>query len=78
MDKQITGFDLLLFVSKGLMTIIPNQDDGTVTFHTADELSEVLSEEVGFPVSTDLLNQMLSHFAEFSATATYKLTPEED
>lgn len=70
-NNKITGFDLITFVSLGLMSIEISEDG--IKFTTDDALSEMLSERTGLDVTTELLNHMLSHFAEFASSATYSL-----
>jgi hypothetical protein len=77
MENKLTGFDLLLFLSNNLMHIQSNPEGNGFDFIATPELSEALSENVGFPITVDVLQQILAQFAEYGSQITIELSPND-
>lgn len=69
--SKLTGLDLLMFLSAGLMTIKAGEDG--ISLFVEDALAEMLTDQTGIDISTELLAEVLQHFIEFSHSATYSL-----
>lgn len=77
MNNKLTGFDLLLFINYQLMSISRDVDTDDFVFAASEDLAASLSEQVGFEVSQDVLQQILAQFAEYASSIQIELSPNE-
>lgn len=77
MENKLTGFDLLIFLSNNLMHIGQNPEGEGFDFIATPELAEALSQNVGFEITVDLLQQILAQFAQYSSDVSIELSPND-
>lgn len=64
-QPQLTGFDLLHFVSANLAHIGPDPENpGQFLFHVEESLAEALTQNTGFEVTTENLTNIYVEFAK--------------
>jgi len=76
MQPQLTGFDLLLFTSSGLVQLVPGEDN-TMEIFVEDSLAAALTQQMGIEVTSEQLTRIYEKFGELLGGMKLTITPNE-
>lgn len=77
MQPQLTGFDLLLFTSSGLVQLVPSEDN-TMEIFVEDSLAAALTQQMGIEVTSEQLTRIYEKFGELLGGMKLTITPNEE
>lgn len=77
MQSQLTGFDLLLFTSSGLVQLVPGEDN-TMEIFVEDSLAAALTQQMGIEVTSEQLTRIYEKFGELLGGMKLTITPNEE
>lgn len=77
MQPQLTGFDLLLFTSSGLVQLVPGEDN-TMEIFVEDSLAAALTQQMGIEVTSEQLTRIYEKFGELLGGMKLTITPNEE